>query len=181
MAITMVDCRSDFEMAKLGTIYYIYWNMHMALLCFVHYTDVIMSAIASQITGVSIVCSTVCSSADQRKHQSSGSLAFVGESTGHRWIPLTKGQQGGKYFYLMTSSWVDACNLLPLASLHCHWDNQTGNNEGYGYSFQIMLPDLSLNVYFSPCFVCGLQSHGMICGNVKVLLTLHFEKNEITV
>ena len=29
------------------------------------------------ITGVSIVCSTVCSGADQRKHQSSASLAFV--------------------------------------------------------------------------------------------------------
>ena len=36
-----------------------------------------MSAMASQITGVSIVCTTVCSGADQRKHQSSGSLAFV--------------------------------------------------------------------------------------------------------
>ena len=36
-----------------------------------------MSAIASQITGVSIVCSTVCSGADKRKHQSSASPAFV--------------------------------------------------------------------------------------------------------
>ena len=41
------------------------------------YSDVIMSAIASQITGVSIVYSTICSSVDQRKHQSSVSLAFV--------------------------------------------------------------------------------------------------------
>ena len=36
-----------------------------------------MSAMASQITGVTIVYSTVCSSADQRKRQSSASLAFV--------------------------------------------------------------------------------------------------------
>ena len=43
----------------------------------IHYSDVIMSAMASQITGVSSVCSYVCSSADQRKHQSSASLAFV--------------------------------------------------------------------------------------------------------
>ena len=35
-----------------------------------------MSAIGSQITGVSIVFSTVCSSADHRKHHSSVSLAF---------------------------------------------------------------------------------------------------------
>ena len=42
-----------------------------------------MSAIASQITGVSIVYSTVCSGADQTKHQSSASLAFVRGI--HRW------------------------------------------------------------------------------------------------
>ena len=35
------------------------------------------SAMASEITGISIVYSTVCSGADQRKRQSSASLAFV--------------------------------------------------------------------------------------------------------
>ena len=49
----------------------------------VNCSDVIMSATASQITGVSIVYSTVCSGADQRKHQSSASLAFVKGT--HRW------------------------------------------------------------------------------------------------
>ena len=42
-----------------------------------HYNDVIMAAIASQITSLTIVFSTVYSDADQRKHQSSASLAFV--------------------------------------------------------------------------------------------------------
>ena len=46
------------------------------------YNDVIVSAMASQITGVSIVCSPVCSGADQRKHQSYASLAFVRGTTG---------------------------------------------------------------------------------------------------
>ena len=32
-----------------------------------HYSDVIMSAMASQITGIAIVYTTVCSGADQRK------------------------------------------------------------------------------------------------------------------
>ena len=36
-----------------------------------------MTAMASQTTGVSMVCSTACSGTDQRKHQSSASLAFV--------------------------------------------------------------------------------------------------------
>ena len=42
-----------------------------------HYTDVIMRAIASQITSLTSVYSTVYSDADKRKHQSSASLAFV--------------------------------------------------------------------------------------------------------
>ena len=41
-----------------------------------HYNDVIMSAMASQITSLTIVYSTVYSGADQRKYQSSVSLAF---------------------------------------------------------------------------------------------------------
>ena len=36
-----------------------------------------MGAVASQITGLAIVYSTVYSGDDQRKHQSSASLAFV--------------------------------------------------------------------------------------------------------
>ena len=46
-------------------------------ICLLHYGDVIMGATASQITSLSIVYSTVFfSGADQRKHQSSASLAF---------------------------------------------------------------------------------------------------------
>ena len=48
-----------------------------------HYSDVIMGAMASQITSLTIVYSTVYSDADQRKHQSSASLAFVRGI--HRW------------------------------------------------------------------------------------------------
>ena len=51
------------------------WNFNHA--GNVHYSDVIMSAMASQITGVLIVCLNVCSVRDERKHQSSMSLAFV--------------------------------------------------------------------------------------------------------
>ena len=42
-----------------------------------HYYDVIMVTMASQITSLTIVYSTVHEGADQRKHQSSASLAFV--------------------------------------------------------------------------------------------------------
>ena len=70
-----------------------------------HDNDVIMSAIAPQITSLMVVYSTVYSDADQRKHQSSASLAFVWGINRDRWIPRTKGQLRGKCFHLMTSSW----------------------------------------------------------------------------
>ena len=60
-----------------------------------HYNDVIMEAIASQITSLTIVYSVVYSDADQRKHQSSASLAFVGGihrgpvNSPHKW-PVTR-------------------------------------------------------------------------------------------
>ena len=50
-----------------------------------------MIAMASQITSVSIVYSTVCSGADQRKHQSSASLAYVRGI--HRW-PVNSPHKG---------------------------------------------------------------------------------------
>ena len=43
----------------------------------IHYTDVIMSAMASRITSLTIVYSTVYSGTDERKHRSFASLAFV--------------------------------------------------------------------------------------------------------
>ena len=60
-----------------------------------HYGDVILGAIASQITILTIVYSTVYSDADQRKHQSSASLAFVrgihrGPVNSPHKLPLTR-------------------------------------------------------------------------------------------
>ena len=54
-----------------------------------------MGAAASQITSLTIVYSTFYSDADQRKHQSSASLAFVREihrgpvNSQHKW-PVTR-------------------------------------------------------------------------------------------
>ena len=76
----------------------------------------IMSAMASRITSVSIVCSTLSSGADQRKHQCSAPLAFVRRS--HR-SPVNsphKGQWRRKCFYLITSS-CDASDDVILSLL----------------------------------------------------------------
>ena len=81
-----------------------------------HYNDVIMNVMASQITGVSMVCSTVCSAPNQRKLQRSASLAFVRRI--HQW-PMNSPHNGPVMlkmfpfdnvimrYYAMMSSWYE--------------------------------------------------------------------------
>ena len=69
----LLSCSRRCGIRLLKAIYcdkwYIIWQTH--------YGDVIMSTVASQINSLMIVCSNVYSGTDQRKHQSSASLAFV--------------------------------------------------------------------------------------------------------
>ena len=60
-------------------------RLHWRIVLSLHYDDAIMGAIASQITSLTIVYSTVYLDADQRKHQSSAALAFV---RGTHWGPV---------------------------------------------------------------------------------------------
>ena len=69
-----------------------------------------MTTMASQITSITVVYSIVYSGADQRKHQSSASLAFVRGIHRDRWIPRTKGQWRGKYFHMLR-------NHVPLSMI----------------------------------------------------------------
>ena len=48
-----------------------------------HYSDIIMSMMASQITSIFLVCSTICSGS-KKKNQSSTSLAFLRGI--HQWL-----------------------------------------------------------------------------------------------
>ena len=69
---------------------YIYHRIYGIILYYcqqkviIHYNDVIMTAMASQITDVLVVYWIVYSCTDQRNHQSSASLAFV---KGIHWWP----------------------------------------------------------------------------------------------
>ena len=90
-----------------------------------------MTTIASQITSLTIIYSTVYSDADLRKHQSSAPPAFVWGIHRDRWIPRTNGQLRGKCFHLMTSScWQDyhyntyiAYNFATINATRL-WNNQ---------------------------------------------------------
>ena len=67
------------------------YNLAGVLDAVFHYSDIIMSAMPSQITSVTIVCWTVYSGADQRKRQSSASLTFV---RGIHWWPVNSSHKG---------------------------------------------------------------------------------------
>ena len=82
-----------------------------------HYSGVIIGAMASQITSLTSVHSTVCSGADQRKQQSSASLAFVrgihrGPVNSPQKWPVTR-----KMFHLMTSS----CERSITNAIYLKW------------------------------------------------------------
>ena len=64
------------------SLYAIWMQIYMSI---IHYYNVIMGAMASRITSLTIVSSTVYSDADQSKHQSSASLAF---ERGIHWGPV---------------------------------------------------------------------------------------------
>ena len=65
---------------------WVYWNRN--------YGDVIMAAIASQITSITIAYSTVYSGADQIKEniKAPRHWPLCGEFTDDRWIPRANGQ-----------------------------------------------------------------------------------------
>ena len=96
-----------------------------------HYCDVIMGANASQITCLTIVYSTVYSGADQRKHQSSASLAYVRGihrrpvNSPHKW-PVTRKNvsiwwrhhEQKMYLGMWPANWRPFCLHLNVLKLH---------------------------------------------------------------
>ena len=90
------DLLSDYyDRFQRNILFSIHNRLTKAMICNLHYGDVIMGTVASEITSLTIVYSTVWSDADQRKHQSSALLAFVrGIHRGpvnspHKW-PVTR-------------------------------------------------------------------------------------------
>ena len=71
-----------------------------------HYNDVIMGTMGSQLTILTIVYSAVYPSEDEGNIKALRPWPLSGKFTGDRWIPRKKGQWSGKYFHLMTSSWA---------------------------------------------------------------------------
>ena len=92
---TDISIRHNIMLWRIGHQWNTFWQLWLELLnsvCYdAHYSDVIMGAMESQITSLTIVYSTVYSGTDKRKHRSSASLAF--ERRSHRW-PVNSPHKG---------------------------------------------------------------------------------------
>ena len=129
---------------------------------FVHYNDVIMGKMASQITSLTIVYSTVYLSADLRKHQNSAPLAFM---RGIHRRPVNsphKGPVTRKMFpfddVIRLSAWTSCSTHYRVAG---HW----GRHDAYVTSLQC---------FHLPQIVWNLSSHSLsLC-----ILGIMLEDNE---
>ena len=136
-------------------------EMHMTMWfhnVWLHYDDIIMGTIASQITSLTIVYSTVYSGADQNKHQSSASLAFVwGIHRGpvnspHKW-PVTR-----KMFPFDDVIMIYQEGVMPAASDQKYWQH---------YWMQIPLLGQDQRIGFRENWL-----QGNIVSNIKASLPL---------
>ena len=105
----------------------------------VHYSDVIMSVMASQITSLTIVYSTVYSGADEGKHQSSASLAFVRGI--HRW-PLDSLHKRP-----VTPSWPDLFSIWEKTSVHNRLDSTSKGQQKHLQMEQKWVSKMELGLF----------------------------------
>ena len=114
-----------------------------------------MTTMVCQITSLTVVYSTVYSDADQRKHQSSASLAFVWGIHRDRWILRTKGQLRGKCFHLMTSSWGTTTTQKSFPWRNVFMSNTLYDcfNMNYRSTFSYQFNSMQFKSYLLSCFM----------------------------
>ena len=165
---------------QLDNIMYLRWGSWLRKHFFSHYSDVIIVTMASQLTSVWIVCSAICSGADQRKHQSSASLAFVrGLHRGpvnspHKW-PVTR-----KCFHLMTSSWGEGSVIcIPICryiSKLSYWNRILYGSAAFTSKLSIQRSPKGI----CQCWCTCISSHGdlVISTRVNVSTSRKLNKHE---
>ena len=141
-----------------------------------HYGDVIMGTVAYQITSLTIVYSTVYSGADQRKHQSSASLACVRwihrgpVNSPHKWPVTRKTFPSDDVIMCHKSTSYPILNLpqrhILLHSSICHESKSYTILQFATRAHSITLSHLSQKHILSHSSICHkkhIQSHSLIC------------------
>ena len=116
------------------------WRSQFRLICCprssAHYSGVIMGTMASQITIVTIVYWTIYSDTDQRKHPSSGSLAFFQGI--HRW-PINSPHKGP-----VTRKMLPFHDVIMWSFLLIVWD-------GNAFLYHMKVNEGKFNYLHFPC------------------------------
>ena len=106
----------------------------------IHYNDVIVSAMASETTGVSIIYSTVWSGVDKKNHQSSSSLVFVRGI--YQWPmnsphkrPVTRKMIPFDDVIMVVDNWL------------AKWNRRTSLYKYFVFSFNLVPPNLASETY----------------------------------
>ena len=103
-----------------------------------HYGDVIISTMASQITSLTIVYSTIYLGADQRKHQSSASMAFV---RGIHWWPVNSLHKWPVTLKMFPFDDVIMCNKF----FKNVWDSQAVKGQ-FLYSDRVVFHEIGIKM-----------------------------------
>ena len=99
-----------------------------------YYSDVMMDAMAPQITSLTIVYSTVYSGADQRKHKSSASLVFV---WGIHWWPVKSPHKWPVMRKMYPFDDVIMGKTYELKGMAIHRVTRVAGGESYGALLQV--------------------------------------------
>ena len=129
-----------------------------------HYDDVIVSAIASQVTSLASVYSAVSLGADFRKHQSSASLAFVRRiyrgpvNSPHKW-PVTRKMFPFDDVIMWVECWIEGypCrNSSRHQRLVCEY--VSGNLVLFSICLMVLANKRRLTIYVTPFLMAGTVS-----------------------
>ena len=123
-----------------------------------HYSDVIMSTMASQTTAFGVFTRPFVQAQIKENIKAPRHWLLWGEFTGHRWIPRTKGQWRGKCFHLMTSS----CEATLIKFHDIIWGH------GVMISHGRFATKLLLNVYLTQIYSTGNIWLGYLLHNFSV-------------
>ena len=143
-----------------------------------------MGTVASQITSLTIVYSTIYSDADQRKHQSSASLAFVrGIHRGpvnslHKWSVTLK------MFFRFDDVIMESCRDGGATTTKLVWDHRQQWERIWGYYYASLrsifalggrwyISNSSINVEICKTVDCKMCHYTLFKIDFKCLLTIY--------
>ena len=108
----------------------------------IYKTKICLHFLITMITSISIVCSTVCSGTDERKHQSSASLCFVKGI--HQW-PMDSPHKGPVMWKMFPFDDVIMCNFPDAENLNSNSEGSWNQNPVWSKARRTCLANIVLS------------------------------------